>query len=196
MDEPPLSLTEVLSEEYEVLRPQSGADQPAAPLTELCLSGGGIRSATFALNVIQGLAERRVSISRMVPSNSWGRSVAPSHEFVAARWIIPSKTVTFCTSSPCSAVMNLPTSSAITPAMRSSRMRTPRISSSTSRRPKVVACSACTPWTKSVPAGTIQTESGVCSNASPAHTSVISARRPRQPARRPSGAPIRARLDR
>jgi len=33
---------------------------PKAPLTALCLSGGGIRSATFALGVIQGLAERGV----------------------------------------------------------------------------------------------------------------------------------------
>jgi predicted acylesterase/phospholipase RssA len=28
------------------------------PLGALCLSGGGIRSATFALGAIQGLAER------------------------------------------------------------------------------------------------------------------------------------------
>ncbi len=64
IDSKPLSTAEVLSEEYAVLRPNSAGgqpgDQPQAPLTALCLSGGGIRSATFALGVIQGLAERGV----------------------------------------------------------------------------------------------------------------------------------------
>ena len=55
----PLSLPDVLRQEYGVLRPQA-ADQPKAPLTALCLSGGGIRSATFALGVIQGLAAQGV----------------------------------------------------------------------------------------------------------------------------------------
>ncbi len=55
-----LSLAEVLREEYIVLRPHAADDQPMAPLTALCLSGGGIRSATFALGVIQGLSERGV----------------------------------------------------------------------------------------------------------------------------------------
>jgi hypothetical protein len=59
-ESPPLSLTEVLSEEYQALRPNAADDQPKAPLTALSLSGGGIRSATFALGVIQGLAERGV----------------------------------------------------------------------------------------------------------------------------------------
>jgi len=56
----PLSLPEVLREEYIALRPNAVDGQPQAPLTALCLSGGGIRSATFALGVIQGLAERGV----------------------------------------------------------------------------------------------------------------------------------------
>ena len=34
------------------------ASQPGAGRTALCLSGGGIRSATFALGVVQGLARR------------------------------------------------------------------------------------------------------------------------------------------
>jgi hypothetical protein len=56
---PPLLPSEVLREEYGVLRPPAD-DKPQAPLTALCLSGGGIRSATFALGVIQGLAEQGV----------------------------------------------------------------------------------------------------------------------------------------
>jgi hypothetical protein len=55
-----LSLPKVLSEEYIALRPNAADGQPQAPLTALSLSGGGIRSATFALGVIQGLAERGV----------------------------------------------------------------------------------------------------------------------------------------
>ena len=58
VDSQPLSLSDVLRDEYKALRPD--ADRPKAPLTALCLSGGGIRSATFALGVIQGLAERGV----------------------------------------------------------------------------------------------------------------------------------------
>jgi hypothetical protein len=65
----PLTILEVLPQEYDVLRPNASlkADdegalfqqvhQQEAPLTALCLSGGGIRSATFALGVIQGLAD-------------------------------------------------------------------------------------------------------------------------------------------
>jgi predicted acylesterase/phospholipase RssA len=56
----PLSLSEVLREEYIALHGNAADDQPKAPLTTLCLSGGGIRSATFALGVVQGLAERSV----------------------------------------------------------------------------------------------------------------------------------------
>jgi hypothetical protein len=66
----PLSLMKVLAREYEVLRPNASLNckderalfqqihRQEAPLTALCLSGGGIRSATFGLGVIQGLAER------------------------------------------------------------------------------------------------------------------------------------------
>ena len=55
----PLSLPEVLREELEALRPHA-TDQTKEPLSALCLSGGGIRSATFALGLIQGLAEQEV----------------------------------------------------------------------------------------------------------------------------------------
>ncbi len=69
-----LSLEEVLREEYESLHGPLSREQRAAGLdglyeaihslaekrSALCLSGGGIRSATFALGVLQGLAEARV----------------------------------------------------------------------------------------------------------------------------------------
>src|SRR4051794_38415877 len=69
LDEQALSLPQVLSEEYAALRPRSGyvagpedelfrkVHSEPAPLSALCISGGGIRSATFALGAIQGLAE-------------------------------------------------------------------------------------------------------------------------------------------
>ena len=71
MQESPLRLPQVLAEEYKALR---GVDITAAspeeflekidknqpPLTALCISGGGIRSATFALGALQGLAEQGV----------------------------------------------------------------------------------------------------------------------------------------
>jgi hypothetical protein len=74
-NEPPLSAAEVLASEYRALRPDSGFAPPAdvhdpslsglfrkvheeaTPLSALCISGGGIRSATFALGAVQGLAE-------------------------------------------------------------------------------------------------------------------------------------------
>jgi len=49
----PIQLEQVLREEREKLRPNG----ETAPLSALCISGGGIRSATFALGVIQGLAD-------------------------------------------------------------------------------------------------------------------------------------------
>ena len=69
---PPLSFEAVLSAEYTALRP--GVDFNSAdrdelfqralhqekPFTALCISGGGIRSATFALGAIQGLAEHGI----------------------------------------------------------------------------------------------------------------------------------------
>jgi hypothetical protein len=69
-DERPFSTEEVLASEYRVLRPSTGFEagderelnrlkhHHPQPLTALCVSGGGIRSATFALGAIQGLAER------------------------------------------------------------------------------------------------------------------------------------------
>jgi hypothetical protein len=68
----PLSFETVLSAEYTALRP--GADFNTAdreelfrravhqykPFTALCISGGGIRSATFALGAIQGMAEHGI----------------------------------------------------------------------------------------------------------------------------------------
>jgi len=72
MPEQPLRLQEVLRQEFEVLRP--GADfsgeeadevfdklrrQPK-PLSALCISGGGIRSATFGLGALQALAKHGI----------------------------------------------------------------------------------------------------------------------------------------
>ncbi len=66
----PLGLDEVLADEYRALRPEGGfapgtltdlfsrVHRDCEPLSALCISGGGIRSATFALGAIQGLAER------------------------------------------------------------------------------------------------------------------------------------------
>src|SRR3954451_16532317 len=50
MPEDPLPLDSVLQQEQAAIRPDG-------PLTALCISGGGIRSATFALGALQGLAE-------------------------------------------------------------------------------------------------------------------------------------------
>ena len=61
---PPLSWSDVLAGEYHALTGQD-AQGPEAKLharfhergfSALCLSGGGVRSATFALGVLQGLA--------------------------------------------------------------------------------------------------------------------------------------------
>ncbi len=69
MPQDPLKLHQVLAAEYETLRPGSGFPPPPTtsifarlhqqeqPLSALCISGGGIRSATFALGAIQGLAD-------------------------------------------------------------------------------------------------------------------------------------------
>ena len=43
------------------------------PLAALCISGGGIRSATFALGAIQGLAERGLLAAVRLPVNGLGR---------------------------------------------------------------------------------------------------------------------------
>jgi hypothetical protein len=52
----PLLFAEVFAQEIQSIRPNTGAAN-RAPLSALCISGGGIRSATFGLGVIQGLAE-------------------------------------------------------------------------------------------------------------------------------------------
>ncbi len=52
---------QVVTEERGILRGQAeGPGRDTSPLTALCISGGGIRSATFALGAIQGLAEQGV----------------------------------------------------------------------------------------------------------------------------------------
>src|SRR5580698_1154136 len=68
MPEGPVKLHEVLRQEYQALRPGvdfSGENTAEVldklrgqekPLSALCISGGGIRSATFALGALQGLA--------------------------------------------------------------------------------------------------------------------------------------------
>ena len=71
--EAPLTLEQVLRTEYRFLHPQApqppdgttADDHPAAALAStahaaLCLSGGGIRSASFNLGVLQGLAQAGV----------------------------------------------------------------------------------------------------------------------------------------
>lgn len=71
-DEPALSAAQALAQEYDSLRPGSGYLRTAPgdlthkvhreprPFSALCISGGGIRSATFALGAIQGLAEQGI----------------------------------------------------------------------------------------------------------------------------------------
>ena len=71
-DAGPIELQEVLASEYRALRPESDfacSDRQALfarvhrepqPFSALCISGGGIRSATFALGAIQGLATHGV----------------------------------------------------------------------------------------------------------------------------------------
>jgi len=56
----PLSFAEVVAAEHQAIRPNDVPGKPSAPLSALCISGGGIRSATFALGVLQGLAEQGI----------------------------------------------------------------------------------------------------------------------------------------
>lgn len=76
----PTGRVEALAAEFEALRPGTGyaaeaakdkadeaalfrkADGESQPFSALCISGGGIRSATFALGAIQGLADPRRGI--------------------------------------------------------------------------------------------------------------------------------------
>jgi patatin-like phospholipase len=68
-----LTIADVLAAEYHALRPGSGygsatdvaslyrkAHGESNPFSALCISGGGIRSATFALGALQGLANRGI----------------------------------------------------------------------------------------------------------------------------------------
>src|SRR5689334_5118811 len=59
----PLSFAEVAAAERRAIRPNDVPGKPASPLSALCISGGGIRSATFALGVLQGLAEQGILTS-------------------------------------------------------------------------------------------------------------------------------------
>jgi hypothetical protein len=70
-EERPLTFVQVLGEEYRILREGEWSatteqelirkmDGQGPPLSALCISGGGIRSATFALGVIQALAEKGI----------------------------------------------------------------------------------------------------------------------------------------
>lgn len=56
-DAPSLSFEQVVAAERKCIRPDNDSNQP---MSALCISGGGIRSATFALGVIQGLAEKGI----------------------------------------------------------------------------------------------------------------------------------------
>ncbi|MGB5147180.1 MAG: patatin-like phospholipase family protein, partial [Porticoccaceae bacterium] len=57
----PLGWDEVLARERTAIRePDGQSDGPERPLTGLAFSGGGIRSATFNLGVVQALAELRL----------------------------------------------------------------------------------------------------------------------------------------
>lgn len=56
----PLSFEQVLIAERKAICPDEHSEKRALPLSALCISGGGIRSATFALGAIQGLAEKEV----------------------------------------------------------------------------------------------------------------------------------------
>lgn len=56
-DDAPLTFEQVVDAEHQCLRRDVDPDQP---LSALCISGGGIRSATFALGAIQGLAEKGI----------------------------------------------------------------------------------------------------------------------------------------
>ena len=71
-EERSLSFVQALREEYKVLRANTEwtadteqglvrkMDDEETPLSALCISGGGIRSATFALGAIQALAEKGI----------------------------------------------------------------------------------------------------------------------------------------
>jgi hypothetical protein len=51
---------DILAQELAIIRGDKAAAPDAPPLSALCISGGGIRSATFALGALQGLADAGV----------------------------------------------------------------------------------------------------------------------------------------
>jgi hypothetical protein len=55
-----ISFETVAAAELAALRAGDPPDQDPHPLSALCISGGGVRSATFALGVIQGFVEQGV----------------------------------------------------------------------------------------------------------------------------------------
>lgn len=58
-DDKPLSFKDVVAAERKCIRPEADPQKPGA-LGALCISGGGIRSATFAMGALQGLAEKGI----------------------------------------------------------------------------------------------------------------------------------------
>jgi hypothetical protein len=61
IDGNPKAFDAIFAEELRILRPPIGEREPdERPLSALCISGGGIRSATFALGAIQGLAAQGI----------------------------------------------------------------------------------------------------------------------------------------
>jgi len=58
-DDKPLSFKDVVAAERKCICPGADPQKPAA-LGALCISGGGIRSATFAMGALQGLAEKGI----------------------------------------------------------------------------------------------------------------------------------------
>jgi hypothetical protein len=105
-----LRLSRVLYEEYNRLYPgeplpEAIADdlaQVVAALhrkerSALCLSGGGIRSATFGLGVIQGLAKLGTDakdsvLSKLAPGCRAGRSAAAASKRSSRRYASPPAT--------------------------------------------------------------------------------------------------------
>ena len=108
VEEHPDTLVNVLAREYGALRPDSDytgcedtsalarrRDEESRPFAALCLSGGGIRSATFALGVLQAFARRgllsRFDYLSMVSGggNIGGWLIAWIHRAGGLRRVIP-----------------------------------------------------------------------------------------------------------
>jgi hypothetical protein len=58
-DDTPLGIDDVLARERQAMQPDGASDE-SQPVSALCISGGGIRSATFGMGAIQGLAEHGI----------------------------------------------------------------------------------------------------------------------------------------